>query len=155
MTGVTSVVGVPSTHLVFFGPSTQTHLWPFCRCIPCLHYYPRLICLIEMKLGIQLTVTGTGEMKLIIFKMSFVFLYLMLQSYGGFLNEDYTDDLLQDCSNSSALALELLQSCTKPSICPSIYQSIPSESLSSSDIFSCFDMIWLIKHCYILGPDWI
>ena len=25
------------------------------------------------------------------------------------------DDLVQDCSNSSALAMELLQSCTKPS----------------------------------------
>ena len=27
------------------------------------------------------------------------------------------EDLVKDCSNSSALALELLQSCTKPSIC--------------------------------------
>ena len=29
---------------------------------------------------------------------------------------DYFDDLVHDCSNSSALAMELLQSCTKPSI---------------------------------------
>ena len=29
----------------------------------------------------------------------------------------YIDGLAQDCSNSSALAMELLQSCTKPSIC--------------------------------------
>ena len=28
----------------------------------------------------------------------------------------YIDGLVQDCSNSSALAMELLQSCTKPSI---------------------------------------
>ena len=28
----------------------------------------------------------------------------------------YIDGLVQDCSNSSALAVELLQSCTKPSI---------------------------------------
>ena len=28
---------------------------------------------------------------------------------------DHFDDLVQDCSNSSANALELLQSCTKPS----------------------------------------
>ena len=27
----------------------------------------------------------------------------------------YIDGLVQDCSNSSALAMELLQSCTKPS----------------------------------------
>ena len=30
----------------------------------------------------------------------------------------YIDGLEQDCSNSIANALELLQSCTKPSICP-------------------------------------
>ena len=29
----------------------------------------------------------------------------------------YTDDLAQDCSSSSVLAMELLQSCSKPSIC--------------------------------------
>ena len=28
---------------------------------------------------------------------------------------DYIDDLVQDCSNSNVLAIELLQSCTKPS----------------------------------------
>ena len=28
------------------------------------------------------------------------------------------DALVQNCSNSSALAVELLQSCTKPSKCP-------------------------------------
>ena len=28
----------------------------------------------------------------------------------------YIDGLVQDCSNSSALAMELLQSCTKPSV---------------------------------------
>ena len=32
------------------------------------------------------------------------------------LNHQYLYGLVQDCSNSSALALELLQSCTKPSI---------------------------------------
>ena len=30
--------------------------------------------------------------------------------------DDHLDDLLQDCSISSALAMEILQSCTKPSI---------------------------------------
>ena len=28
---------------------------------------------------------------------------------------DYSDGLVQDCSNSGALAIELLQSCTNPS----------------------------------------
>ena len=28
----------------------------------------------------------------------------------------HVDGLVQDCSNSSALAMELLQSCTKPSM---------------------------------------
>ena len=31
------------------------------------------------------------------------------------LNCFHIDGLVQDCSNSSALAMELLQSCTKPS----------------------------------------
>ena len=31
-------------------------------------------------------------------------------------NIEHIDGLVQDCSNSSALAMELLQSCTKPSI---------------------------------------
>ena len=30
---------------------------------------------------------------------------------------DYIDGSVQDCSNSNALAMELLQSCTKPSTC--------------------------------------
>ena len=29
---------------------------------------------------------------------------------------DHVDGLVQDCSNSSALAMELLQSCAKPSM---------------------------------------
>ena len=31
-------------------------------------------------------------------------------------NNKYIDGLVQDCSNSSALAIELLQPCTKPYI---------------------------------------
>ena len=30
----------------------------------------------------------------------------------------WINGLVQDCSNSSALAMELLQSCTKPLMCP-------------------------------------
>ena len=33
------------------------------------------------------------------------------------MGHDKIDGLVQDCSNSSALAMELLQSCTKPSKC--------------------------------------
>ena len=42
---------------------------------------------------------------------------------------DYIDGLVQDCSNSSALAVELLQSCTEPLICSSykIWQSPDSK----------------------------
>ena len=38
------------------------------------------------------------------------------QLWESVLFEGYIDGLVQDCSNSSALAMELLQSCTKPSI---------------------------------------
>ena len=34
----------------------------------------------------------------------------------GFVLFDYIDGLVQDCSNSSALAMKLLHSCTKPTI---------------------------------------
>ena len=37
-----------------------------------------------------------------------------------FLSIDYFDGLVQDFSNCSVLAIELLQSCTKPSIYNSI-----------------------------------
>ena len=33
------------------------------------------------------------------------------------ISHSHIDGLVQDCSNSSALAMELLQSCTKPSPC--------------------------------------
>ena len=33
---------------------------------------------------------------------------------------DRIDDLVQDCSNSNVLAVELLQSCSKPSICNAV-----------------------------------
>ena len=36
---------------------------------------------------------------------------------------EYIDGLVQDCGNSSALALELLQSCTKPSIYINVFES--------------------------------
>ena len=35
---------------------------------------------------------------------------------GKMILKGYFDGLVQDCSNSSALAMELLQSCTKSSI---------------------------------------
>ena len=38
--------------------------------------------------------------------------------------KDYFDGLVQDCGNSSALAMELLQSCTKPSIALELLQCI-------------------------------
>ena len=44
--------------------------------------------------------------------MSMIFIY----PYALGLLHGHFDDLMQDCSNSSVLAMELLQSCTKPSI---------------------------------------
>ena len=36
----------------------------------------------------------------------------------------YFDGLVQDCCNSSVLAMELLQSCTKPSTCVDLKHAI-------------------------------
>ena len=43
----------------------------------------------------------------------------------------HIDGLVQDCSNSSALAMELLQSCTKPSIYSPLLLSIFQKVLST------------------------
>ena len=44
--------------------------------------------------------------------------------------QQHIDGLVQDCSNSSVLSMELLQSCTKPSLDPSIHPSaFPNNSL--------------------------
>ena len=43
-----------------------------------------------------------------------------LYSFADMLPAKFQSDmegLIQDCSNSSALAMELLQSCSEPSIC--------------------------------------
>ena len=56
--------------------------------------------------------------------------------YMKLVNNEYIDGLVQDCSNSIANALELLQSCTKPSIC---FMSLSHYTLykpSYSDILS-------------------
>ena len=44
--------------------------------------------------------------------------------YVSLVSLQYIDGLAQDCSNSSGLAMELLQSCTKPSICLYSYCSV-------------------------------
>ena len=41
------------------------------------------------------------------------------------INDKDIDGLVQDCSISSMLAMEILQSCTKPSICPPVQVLIP------------------------------
>ena len=50
---------------------------------------------------------------------------------------NHFDGLVQDCSNSSALAMELLQSCTKPSICKHSGHQFLSGSLSEGSL-NCF-----------------
>ena len=45
-----------------------------------------------------------------------IFEFLVNRPVYIFYHTSHIDGLVQDCSNSSALAMELLQSCTKPSI---------------------------------------
>ena len=42
--------------------------------------------------------------------------FIAIVLYAGLQGNWYIDDLVLDCSNSSALAMELLQFCVKPSI---------------------------------------
>ena len=55
------------------------------------------------------------------------------------LTEDF-NGLLQDCGNSSALALELPHSCTKPSISITVLNSLPAQ----------FQLLYLMV--YMLNP---
>ena len=52
--------------------------------------------------------------------------------YRGTFTNQYFDHLVQDCSNSSALAMELLQSCIKPSNCKQIFSRIRVELIAGS-----------------------
>ena len=64
------------------------------------------------------------------------------------IEENYVDGLVQDCSNSSALALELLQSCTKPSmysLCNSLCVTYGGFEASAKYTFNSFwpnDAMW-------------
>ena len=53
------------------------------------------------------------------------------------MSEWYINGIVQDCSKSSALAMELLQSCTKPSICT-------EQSRTQSCAF-CWDILYPMK----------
>ena len=65
--------------------------------------------------------------------------------------------LVQDCSNSSALAMALMQSCAKPSICDGrlwlgcVISSLAANDSIGSTIFFCLLRIWIWVHIYILG----
>ena len=52
-------------------------------------------------------------------KWKYVHIYILVQH-----NKDYIDGLVLDCSNSTAYALELLQSCTKPLIYEKNYPNV-------------------------------
>ena len=78
------------------------------------------------------------------------------------LHKGYIDGLVQDCSNSIANALELLQSCTKPSIWShdpnlvklEIYVNIKNNGQIMSQFYMCHDSCTVIT-CAQLWYDWI
>ena len=51
-----------------------------------------------------------------VFRKIYQWFYVKGERFQWVNNAVHIDDLVQDCSNSSALAMELLQSCTAPSI---------------------------------------
>ena len=50
-----------------------------------------------------------------------------MQLYAS--HDEHVDGLVQDCSNSNALAMKLLQSCTKPSIYFCFYENIAADEV--------------------------
>ena len=80
---------------------------------------------------------------------------------GPQVNKKHTNDLVQACSNSSALAMELLQSCTKPLILEIIgrrriflkimvhfiVHTFPADDLSPVSACTSMTMFWY--HIYV------
>ena len=67
--------------------------------------------------------------------------------YEGFLED--IDGLVQDCSNSSALAMELLQSCTNPLIWFTLlhWHNMNIMALHITGIFhSTFYIAWILQN---------
>ena len=69
---------------------------------------------------------------------------------------DLIEVLVQDCSNSSALAMELLQSCTKPSKCSALlYIALQIQMKMCSQYFEltkyahniCVYQLWVVYWC--------
>ena len=60
---------------------------------------------------------------------------------------------MRDCSNSSALAMQLLQSCTQPSITPSRYEELLWKSIEIKKI-NVFDENVVSKMAAILSKPW-
>ena len=84
-----------STKSVAWDVFSKISVWSICRFLCCMSHY------IELDVGI----TGLTSVKLLIIKW-------LPKNY--ILSYDYSDCSVQDCSNSSALAMELLQSCVEP-----------------------------------------
>ena len=51
----------------------------------------------------------------------------------------YIDGLVQDCSNSNALGIELLQYCTKPSICETLCDNSVNPTNDEENVFNFLD----------------
>ena len=71
---------------------------------------------------------------------------------------EYFDGLVQDCSNSSAVAMELLQSCTKPSICSfrltgmvDLAAIIGTVKLVSRQFTNIYIYVYIYIHIYCTG----
>ena len=73
---------------------------------------------------------------------------LLFENFPLSPEREYIDGLVQDCSISSALAMEILQSCTKPSICR-IYQQVCERETQfkyrSNEIMFLFTNLFDIK----------
>ena len=62
------------------------------------------------------------------------------------------NEFMQNCSNSSALAVELLQSCTKPLECSLKIMSVFLKIVSVSDLISPDFQLWCRNHSWVWAP---
>ena len=86
------------------------------------------------KIDYQCNLVLNGEIN----SVSFIPIYLI-----RFRISPYIDGLVQDCSNAIANALELLQSCTKPSKATFRYQLECKASRYQESLFDDINMIYI------------
>ena len=125
--------------------------------VPYLIFHQQLVILRTVSLSPLQLVFGT---LCLLLQQEDVFTSVSNKRGINFYHLCYINGLVQDCSNSSALAMELLQSCSKPSIYPFIMSDYDINQVMIVTSFYAWSARWLHPACLslkksIYGQNWV